>query len=387
MKDKQIKMSMKIRSLKTIGVSLLKLLLILILIASAATWRGQIFGIKTDGTSTHIPKVEINIDHCLNFFENASRINKITNQNYQVFDAKNNLVGHATWHKGEQGYGGRIPLFVFIDPDNAIKGVMLGKHYETSEYLKDVLEGEFLLQWNGIRGDSTLTHEVDVISGATLTSKAIISGIKSAATGSEISPVYNFWSLKNVLSFVLLSSITLAYFKPKWLLRYRSILQILVIGVFGFWLNHLITLNQIMAWTSGGFNWHAQLFILVVFLMAIGLPILFGKAFYCSWICPYGAAQELCGKISPNKISIPQSVIKILNYSREALFFIIMIILWLGFILDLSMVEPFAAFSITKAGTFTLALAGIFLVVSLIVPKAWCNYFCPTGYLLEWIRK
>jgi len=146
-------------------------------------------------------------------------------------------------------------------------------------------------------------------------------------------------------------------------------------------------LGQILSWFSTGINWKAHLFIATVFILSVILPLFFGRAFYCSWVCPYGAAQELCAKINSKKARVSPQIKKILNHTREAVFYTIMILLWIGFVFDVFLVEPFAAFSITKASYFTMGLAGVFLVISLFVPKAWCNYFCPTGYLLEWIRK
>jgi hypothetical protein len=363
-----------------------RLLLIILLLVAAAAWRGQIFGIKTDGTSHDIPKAELTANDGKKFFQEASIISKIDNQHFQIFNANREPLGQAIWYKGEHGYGGRIPLFVFFDTKNIVRGVLPGKHYETSDYLNDILESGFLSQWNGISKDSVLSHQVDMISGATLSSQAIISGVKSVVSGSEVIADYSLFTLKNLLSFALLILLTIAYLIPKWLMKYRTILQVLSLVVFGFWLHHLLSLNQIMAWVAAGFNFKAQYFIVVLFILAIILPVVFGKSFYCSGVCPYGAAQELCGKTTSKKIKLPPVLTKILRYSREAIFFAIMIILWAGFIIDLSLVEPFAAFFITKAGYFTMALAGFFLIVSLFVPKAWCKYFCPTGYLLEWIR-
>jgi NosR/NirI family nitrous oxide reductase transcriptional regulator len=154
-----------------------------------------------------------------------------------------------------------------------------------------------------------------------------------------------------------------------------------------FWLTRFLSLGQILGWFSTGINWKAQLFIGIVFILSVTLPMFFGKAFYCTWVCPYGAAQELCGKVTSKKIKVSPQARKNLNNTRETIFFTIMIIFWTGFIFDVSLVEPFAAFSIIKTGYFTLGIAGLFLVISLFVPKAWCNYFCPTGYVLEWIRK
>jgi hypothetical protein len=278
-------------------------------------------------------------------------------------------------------------LFVLTDSEDLVKGIILGNHYESSEYFRDLIKSGFLAKWNGIERVESISHEVDVVSGATISSTAIISGVRSALAGEKIVAGFSIFSIENLLSFLLLLLLTIAYFKPKWLINYRTVLQVLSVVIFGFWLTRVLSLAQIFGWFSTGINWKAQLFIGVVFILSVLLPVFFGRAFYCSWVCPYGAAQELCGKAKFKKINFSAKTIKILRYTREVVFFIIMIIFWTGFIFDVTLAEPFAAFSLTKTGYFTLGLAGLFLVISLFVPKAWCNYFCPTGYVLEWIRK
>lgn len=378
---------MKIRKSKAILNSIARLLLLALLLLAAIAWRGQMFGIKTDGSSTETFDFELKINDCYDYFPAAASLQKINNQQYQIYNSDKKPIGNAFGYRGEQGYGGRIPLFVLTDINDVVKGIILGNHYESSDYFKDLINSGFLFHWNGIKRSKIISHEVDIASGATISSKAIISGVKSAMAGRKIAANYNVISIENLLSLLLLLLLTIAYLKPKWLIRYRTILQVFSIVIFGFWLTRLLSLGQILSWFSTGINWKAQLFIGVVFILSVLLPVFFGKAFYCSWVCPYGAAQELCGKVNSKKIRISPKNIKILNYTREGIFFIIMVIFWTGFVFDVSLVEPFAAFSITNTGYFTLGLAGFFLVISLFVPKAWCNYFCPTGYVLEWIRK
>lgn len=47
----------------------------------------------------------------------------------------------------------------------------------------------------------------------------------------------------------------------------------------------------------------------------------------------------------------------------------------------------FSAFLLTAATGWMIALAVIFLLLSIFFARPWCNYFCPTGALLEILRK
>jgi hypothetical protein len=377
----------KIRPSKDIFSSLKNLLLILLLLLPAVAWRGQIFGIYTNGTASQNPEMSLTLSDCKPYFEQASEVKKINNQQFEIYNSANAIIGYALAYKGEQGYGGRVPVYVLTDADNIIKGIVLGQHYESRDYMKNIVQKGLLLAWNGKTTDEALTVDVDAKTGATITSQAIISGVKSAVSGSVVKAEFQFFSGENIASLALLFLLTLAYFSPKKLMKYRTVLQVLSIAIYGFWLTHFLSLSQIIAWLSTGINVKVQLFLAILFCLSILLPILFGKSFYCSWVCPFGASQELCGKITKNKYALNPTTIKIVRYTRDIFFFSIMALLWLGFFLDLNLFEPFSAFSIIQTSYFTLGLAGFFLIVSVFVPKAWCKYFCPTGYILEWIRK
>ena len=50
-------------------------------------------------------------------------------------------------------------------------------------------------------------------------------------------------------------------------------------------------------------------------------------------------------------------------------------------------IEPFDAYVFRVAGWATLTIAVVGLVASLFVPMAYCRYGCPTGALLEYLRR
>ena len=246
---------MKIRRSKDILNSLSQLLLLFVLLLAAIAWRGQMFGFTTDGSSTEVIDFDPKLEDCKVFFSSVDTIKKINKQQFQLYNPDKELIGVAFGYRGEQGYGGRIPLFVLTDYDDVVKGIILGNHYESSEYFRDLIKSGFLAKWNGIKRVESISHEVDVVSGATISSAAIISGVRSALAGEKIVAGFSIFSVENFLSFALLLLLTVAYFKPKWLIKYRTVLQILSVGIFGFWLTRLLSLGQILSWFSTGINW------------------------------------------------------------------------------------------------------------------------------------
>ncbi len=383
-KQKQVT---KITRRQTLLRSTGRLLLLLLLLSSVAAWRGQLFGLRMDGSQEKKPEHQLTAEDCRLFLKSAMQIRAISDHHYNIYDESNALIGSAYWYSGEQGFGGRVPFHIITDGDHIIKGILPGKHYESSAYLEDIENSGFLNQWNGVKPSEATGREVDVISGATLTSQAIIQGVRKAASGQEIRSGIKFLTLENVLSIFLLSILVIAYFQPRRFMKYRFVLQLTSVVIFGFWLGHFLSLAQMVNWVSGGTNWKLQWIILIILFISVAFPLFFNKAFYCHWVCPYGAAQELCGKAKVKKLQLPSRLHRRLKYLQEVFFLIIMIILLTGFIFDLALVEPFQAFSLHQARFWVMGFAGFFLVLSLFLPKAWCRYFCPTGYILEWIRK
>jgi polyferredoxin len=140
-------------------------------------------------------------------------------------------------------------------------------------------------------------------------------------------------------------------------------------------------------WLINGIPVLAKVLMLIMLSLAFVLPLFMNKSFYCAHVCPYGAAQELMGKLNKKKFKIPSKLIKCLKYIKMVFFYAIVLAVILKFEFDLASLEPFSAFLVSVASPMVIVLATVFLIISIFVPKAWCNYFCPTGYLLDVFRK
>ncbi|MRT93801.1 4Fe-4S binding protein [Ancylomarina sp. 16SWW S1-10-2] len=378
---------MKVKSLNNILKSITNLVIIVLLLLSVAAWRGQLFGVGLKGDTDKNFTIDLKATDCQSILPNVSAVEKDNDQQFTLSDASNNLVGYAYAYRGELGYGGRVPVITFVDVDNVICGIILGENYESDEYLADAVKKGILTQWNGVARNQVMNTAVDAIAGATISSQAIIAGVQNSASEQLLSIPFKFWTVENVVSLALLMVLVFACFYPKKLMKYRTILQILTVVVFGFWLGRLISFVQFINWLSGGFNWQIQFVMLIVIVLSIIIPIIFGKAFYCSWVCPFGAAQELCGKACSKKLQITSKSARFLQLLRERLFIVLLLFLWTGYSFDLTLIEPFSAFSLTKLSYWSIGFASIFLIISIFIPKVWCRFFCPTGFILDWIRK
>jgi len=290
------------------------------------------------------------------------------------------------------GYSGPTPLLIGISNCDTIVGINLLCNTESPGYIRKIEERDFFQRWNGLSVKEALESSVDAIAGATYSSDAIIQNLrvrlsKYAAVLPEPLP-YDWNSFaKLAASFLVLALALLSFFFSVRMKRFRISLLLSSILVLGFWGGTFISSALLYGWLVNGIPWFSKILLSLIFLLTVALPLFTSKSFYCSFVCPFGACQELAGKISPMRITIPQKVSRILKWIRLLFLGAIALVVLLGISVDLTNIEPFSAFTYQTASAVVLVLAIFFLLVSFFVPKPWCNYFCTTGALLELIRK
>jgi len=80
------------------------------------------------------------------------------------------------------GFGGMLTMVVGVDLDGKVTGVVVTDHKETPDMGTHALEESYLDSFVGRSGTLRLdgSNSVDVVSGATITSKAIVTGVNQA---------------------------------------------------------------------------------------------------------------------------------------------------------------------------------------------------------------
>ena len=99
-----------------------------------------------------------------------------------------NVVGY-TIKTAPKGYGGTVEVMVGISVDGKVTGVDIGNHSETPGLGSKATEPAFKDQYTGkdisnelsvVKGSASSENEISAISGATITSKAVTSGVNAA---------------------------------------------------------------------------------------------------------------------------------------------------------------------------------------------------------------
>ncbi len=100
---------------------------------------------------------------------------------YEAF-AEGSLIGYAV-EQSPPGYGGPISMIVGVSLEGKVTGVSIVKHSETPGFgTRALSEPWFLEQFADKDASLALGNGVDALSGATVTSRAVTEGVKSAVT-------------------------------------------------------------------------------------------------------------------------------------------------------------------------------------------------------------
>ena len=105
---------------------------------------------------------------------------KIRGYVFSAYDENNDEIGRI-YLVESKGYWGMIELLVGIDGEGRILKTSVIKHMETPGIGSKIVDNEdFLRQFEGKTAGDISLGRVDAISGATVSSNAVIEGVKSA---------------------------------------------------------------------------------------------------------------------------------------------------------------------------------------------------------------
>ncbi len=297
-------------------------------------------------------------------------------------------------HAARPSYGGPLKTALVVDSRKTIRHVAVLDSADTRSYLEKVVDLGILDHFTGKSIDK-MPH-VDIVSGATISSTAVIQGLESAAwrINSSIfgmpgkTEEYRAQTPETIklvmicLFFAAALGITHKKFKPK--RRARAVLLGASVIILGFWLGAQFSLSTVVSLLSGawlkGMATYAALLCLV---LAAAVFIVTKKNLFCSMICPYGAVQEGLGNItgcSPPKKSPWMDWV-----ARAWVFSVLAAALYFQAPAD-AMYEPFSkAFNFVGSGT-VYGLTILIVVASLVLKRPWCALFCPMGSLFYYLR-
>lgn len=131
-------------------------------------------------------------------------------------------------------------------------------------------------------------------------------------------------------------------------------------------------------------------FSLLIWLAVVVSLFLWGRGFFCGWLCPYGAMQEFTGKIG-QRLGLPQWKFtatvdaRLITFKYLVLLLLVVLSFTAPSLLDYAVeVEPFKT-AITTYFTrewYYVIYAVFWLLLSMVLFRGFCRYICPLGALL-----
>ena len=310
--------------------------------------------------------------------------------------------------KDVQGYGGPVPLKIHIK-DGRVAAVEAESNAESPDFFNRAKE--LLNHWQNKSVDEALAEEVDAVSGATFSSRAIIANMQrglayakqhgqwgedgsvgaadtsvSHIVGSEDGSVGALETSAPpivALVVVLLGAIVPLFYNNRRLHLVQLAVNVVVLGL---WTGTFVSYTLFLRIFAGGVSVSAIGALaapLLMLIVALIYPLAGRSGHYCANICPFGSAQELAGKLSRRKLRITPRVLKLLSVLRNLLWGVLMALLLTGTCTAWIDYELFTAFLYSSASVWVIVLAALFLVLSVWVPRPYCRFVCPTGALVK----
>ncbi|MEG1499086.1 MAG: 4Fe-4S binding protein [Bacteroidales bacterium] len=313
----------------------------------------------------------------------------------QVLDAKSKVVGTAIYTgyvaSTVKGFGGATPLYLLLNDKKQIAQIYMVENAETKEYLENIQRHRFLENWYGKTPKQALSLNIDAVSGCTFSSTALKKNIEMGISAYvQQQPLNDRISIlsyvRGILSVGVVLFALLSFFFPHRFNNFRYLLLACSVIILGFWQGQVFSLERFYLWIVAGLS-PASWFLLVLLVLSLLLPLFLNRSFYCIYVCPFGAAQELAGKIPSKKYPLPRKMANYLSHIRKLVLLICVFLALTGLVNEFSKVEVFAGFMPLSASSFSLVLFGTFLLLSVFFQKPWCRYFCPTGFLFELFRR
>lgn len=370
------------RQRKGIMIRLLSLVVVMLVLSAAAILRdGRIFG--HDLRQTHAAVASV-----------AQGSDTLSVQPDGTF-----VVNTRVLAKDVQGYGGPVPLKIHIDKDGRLTAIEAEPNAESPSFFDRAKE--LFSRWQGKTIDEAMAEDVDAVSGATFSSKAIIRNVqrglayakqhgladggKGAQKESAERTVATGWTLGSIVALiaVLLGAVVPLFTNNRRLHLVQLVVNVVVLGL---WTGTFVSYTLFIRLFAGGVSLSAIGTLaapLLMLIVALLYPLAGRSGHYCAHVCPFGSAQELAGKLSRRKLRITPHVLRVLTALRNLLWGVLMALLLTGTCTAWIDYELFTAFIYSSASVWVILLAGLFLVLSVWVPRPYCRFVCPTGALLK----
>ena len=296
------------------------------------------------------------------------------------------VINTSTLGAELSGYGGPVPIEVFVR-DGRIERIEVLPNSETPAFLEAVTD-ELPARWIGRTVSEADTMAVDVVSGATFTSRALIGNVRLAARyAADHSAAPSLWDALDLspkaliaLLVVLMAAVLPLFIRNR---TYHTLQLLLNVGVLGFWSGSFLSYSLLLGYLANGTQLLLAFVPLVMLITAFIYPLFGRPQYYCIHVCPLGSLQQLAGRVSKRKLRLGSATVRLLDRFRLVLWVALMVLLWADVAAAWVDWELFPAFLVRTAPGALVVAAGLFVALSVFIPRPYCRFVCPTGSLFK----
>lgn len=293
-------------------------------------------------------------------------------------------------------YGGPLEVIAALDLQGQVIGVMVVDHRDTPSFIHNVAVGGFLDQLPGksYRDPFQSEEDIDVVTGATITSEAIARSVQEAAirvAKEELSKNVTLprkkvrFGLPEVTLILLYAVGFIAHrpnFPKKNIIRWAT--MIIGLLVLGFWFNRPLTVAHITSLLAGYFpslydNLYWYLLVGGIFLIVT----VDNRNPYCSWFCPFGAFQECLSAVGNTRWNPPRKWRFRLKWATRVLAFGAIFFGLLFRQPSATSYEIFGTLFNFTGSIFQWILLVLIILSSLVIYRPWCTYLCPLDPVVD----
>jgi len=322
---------------------------------------------------------------------------------YEALGPHQELVGFAFYTrdfvKDIHGYGGPIEMIVGMDRSGTVTGITVTRQQETPAFTPEMSAFLNRITGKNIRTPLILDKNIDGITGATVTSSAIIATINAAAQKifshalmSETDhPAKTPLSTRTVTRLCLI----LLFLPAIWactarrtIIRWSALLAgFLFLGIFSKEMLSTAHVAEILLLDTAGSILNLRLLLL---LTAVITCLIVGRA-YCVGVCPFGFVEEalfaLNRKIFHRDMRPDKKTDHRCRWIKYVLFLLVLAVCIVYRRPGLGSIEPYITLFTGKGHALARALLGCILLGSFFFLRFWCRYLCPFGAFLGLIAQ
>ncbi|MDV2988979.1 MAG: 4Fe-4S binding protein [Dehalogenimonas sp.] len=321
------------------------------------------------------------------------------NQYLYSASADGTQVGFITTGQG-QGYGGPMLIEVAWGMDGTILNVLVPEHQETEAWYGRLAENEHFIQYIGrtFSEPFTLGEDIDKVSGATRSSTGVAQGVYNSRlllaehlgqpyVGPKV-PI-KFGSPEILLlvglGLVMLFRLVPALRKLRWT---RGVMLAFGFIIFGIALSGMLSLINFILFPIGyAPSPITNLYLYLIVFGIIGLALIFGKNFWCFWICPYCAVQETAHFIGGSKARPVTRRQLMLRNTRYIILWVVVLMVLIFRQPQLAVFEPWNTLFSLEGSVIQWLLVAVTIGIAMFIHDFWCHYLCPVGATMDIVLK